>query len=1505
MHGHKILCRQRNLKVFFLLLFSGLLTECGKVQGPAEEEMPALYPPPVTAKLNLEGGYEVHPVSGDSIFPLIGPKGDTIPTGTPVPAGGMVTDLDTVPQPFLRPAGIPKSVRAPDNVFEIPGNLKVIPYPDSLRNVRYPVPDPSPLINSLGDTLPTGIPLPIRGRRVSCRYSEPSEALPPVFSERARYTIRHLDETHGLNSTYVTCILKDQRGMIWFGTQNDGVCSYDGNTFVHFTAGNGLTGDDITDIMEDQHGHLWFVSRFGGICRYDGESFIHYTEREGMGGPRFEKITEDVQGNAWVTTFRGVVSKISGDSVTHYAEEQGFPDLMTFTVMGDRKGNLWIGSYSHLRMFNGHTYNRFPGRFDFATMRNNSLFEDSRGNIWTGSDAGSSILVRFDGTSITHFSRETGLTSPRVNAIAEDTRGQVWIGTREGANRYGETGFSHFTVAEGMGHDHVLSILDDGEGHILFGTHGGGVEFYKQDAFAYLTEETGFISNDIRSIAEDRDGNLWFGTAEHGAVRFDGTSYDQFTEEEGLNCDWVGAMLKDRNDRLWIAGTNGGVAVYDGEYFSQFPWGHPLGVWDYHHVFEDSRGNIWISMHYGVIRYCRDSTEYFNTETGLTHNNVQAIIEDRNRNIWLTSLGGGVSSYDGESFVHYTEREGLSCNRVTSAMEDLHGRLWFGTLGGGISIFDGQCFTYLTSREGLTGDHVTSLLSDSLGNVWISTLNGLNYIQMEHDPEAGTALYHQIHSFDHHDLFITEYTPRPGRAFLDSKNRIWWGSREGLTMVDMNTFELPDKAPSGLRLIGLDIKGQFLDFRNLPDSIQSRIEFDRVEKFTNFPVNLKVPHKFNHLTFHLSAIDWVAPHKIKYSYKMEGLDDQWSNPSHETLIDYRNLPRGTHLLKVRAIGAAMIWSEPFEYRFTVQAPWWFSWWAWVGYVLFLAFGAFQYRNFLIRRERLKSMVEMERLEKEKILELDRMKSRFFANISHEFRTPLTLLLGPLEDMLRNRKDGTKGDREMLTMMQTNARKLLRLINQLLDLSKLETGRAKLSVTEGNLEEFVRIIIQSFLSLAERRNIRCRYFLPGRDLAVFFDRDKIEKILTNLISNAFKFTPEGGEVKVTMIYPGMDDAGAPSRVVIKVADTGRGIPSGLQDKVFDRFYQVNEADNRDAEGTGIGLALVKELVEVCRGEINLESEQGEGSAFTVDIPVSRAAFEEDEVEENLPEQMPSHRDPGGDPKGSGVTEIESESPPHTEADNSRPLVLIAEDNADLRKYVSVSLGNGYQIIQAENGRMGLERAIEHIPDLVISDVMMPGMDGMEMCARLKQDDRTSHIPVVMLTAKADRESRMEGLETGADDYLIKPFDAGELQVRVKNLIEQRRKLRTKLRKQFMPGPDQVEVFAAMDAMLQKVIGICEKHIGDAEFTIDDLGSELHMSRAQVYRKVSAVSGSTPNELLRMIRLKKAARLLGEGEENVTQVMYQVGYRNLSFFARSFRRSFGVNPSEYRNRQRNKQ
>ena len=548
-----------------------------------------------------------------------------------------------------------------------------------------------------------------------------------------------------------------------------------------------------------------------------------------------------------------------------------------------------------------------------------------------------------------------------------------------------------------------------------------------------------------------------------------------------------------------------------------------------------------------------------------------------------------------------------------------------------------------------------------------------------------------------------------------------------------------------------------------------------------------------------------------------------------------------------------------------------------------SFQFFRYRQRLQRKEA-ELALEIERLEAEQLRQLDRLKSNFFANISHEFRTPLTLIQGPVEQALKGvAADETPVRTSNLQMIRRNTLRLQNLVDQLLDLSKLESGKMQLQVRRGPLLPFLRAVIFSFESLAERKGIDFAASFPEELEEAWFDPDKWEKILVNLLSNAFKFTPEGGSVRVVA-------AVAPEGLQLSVTDSGKGIAPGEIDRIFDRFYQV---EGSEAGGTGIGLALVRELVAVQGGKISVESEVGVGTSLHLLLPYRREDFSETELlqSEEAPPAAIARAIPAEEPQES-PTPV---SPPFEEADE-RPLLLIAEDNPDLRQFISQILQDSYRILTAHNGREGLEQAIERTPDLLISDVMMPEMDGFELCRTLKEDERTSHIPVVLLTAKAGQEHKVAGLETGADDYLTKPFDEKELRVRVRNLIEQRRQLREKFGGELVLRPSAVAVTSVDQRFLEKVKETIEANLGNEQFSVTELAEAVAFSRSQLHRKLKSLTDKSPNELIRNFRLTRAKELLEQGAGNVSEVALEVGYGNLSYFTKSFKEAFGQLPSE---------
>jgi signal transduction histidine kinase/DNA-binding response OmpR family regulator/predicted negative regulator of RcsB-dependent stress response len=618
------------------------------------------------------------------------------------------------------------------------------------------------------------------------------------------------------------------------------------------------------------------------------------------------------------------------------------------------------------------------------------------------------------------------------------------------------------------------------------------------------------------------------------------------------------------------------------------------------------------------------------------------------------------------------------------------------------------------------------------------------------------------------------------------------------------------------------------------------------------------------------------------------------------------------LRQENALKAAVIDNQSLERR------WIYTGLAFVGLLIGLAYVTNRRvanRNLLIQRqeaqmmeERLQNDLRLERLESEKLAELNNLKSHFFANISHEFRTPLTLILAPLEKMMASPTFSTSHDHE-LKVMHRNTQRLLQLINQLLDLSRLESGSVKLEVSRGDLGRFVRVMAGSLSSLAESRGIDLALHLDTETPPSYFDKDKVEKVLYNLLSNALKFTGAGGKVTVsldrvsdTAVHGGAAGQGEAGEYVrISVQDTGKGIPQDQLTKIFDRFYQIDGSATREQEGSGIGLSLVKELVSLHRGTLHVESRPGEGACFTVHLPLFLSCPAESKLLEVAePQPVPVRTITAGQPEAPATETARAETakkPAKPVEADGLPLLLIVEDNDEIRTYIREIFAGSYTVAEAANGQDGLTQAIATVPDVIISDLMMPLMDGVELCTRLRQDQRTSHIPLILLTAKASVESRISGFQTGADDYVTKPFHPVELLARVKNLVESRRQLRERFSREVKLQPKDITVASVDELFLQKVLAVVEENLGEAEFSVENLESQMSMSKMQLYRKLKALTGQSPSEFMRNLRLKRAASLISQRSGNISEIAYSVGFNNLSYFAKCFKELYQVTPSEY--------
>ena len=954
-------------------------------------------------------------------------------------------------------------------------------------------------------------------------------------------------------------------------------------------------------------------------------------------------------------------------------------------------------------------------------------------------------------------------------------------------------------------------------------------------------------------------------------------------KKAGRAGDHVWSMIQDLEGKLWIGGAFGlrRMDLQSGATHDHHPVAPAATLNDVLKVYRDKNDTLWCALKKAFARFERGSGRFYvypfpqdflRSELG----NPQ-IYQDEKKLFWIGSKDGLICfDPEQEDFGRHYHNEpenprSLSANWVTAIVPDPdqpQRYLWLGTTSG-LNRFDrvAETFTAFTTEHGLPNNTIYGVLADNEGKLWMSTNKGISQFapHTEKFRNFTTADGLQSNEFN----FAAFYKSPEGEMFF--------GGIKGFNAFYpediLDNPYIPPIALTDFQYYESSASEQSRSWRRLPTPAP---ELEAVA----------LPYNANTLSFEFAALDYSAAGNNQYAYMLEGLNDEWIYCGTERRANFSLIPPGHYVFRVKGSNSDGIWNDVPQggtsVKVIIHPPWWRTWWAYALYAILALTFLYSLRRYEMNRQQLKHNLELEHVHAEKLEELDHLKSRFFANISHEFRTPLTLILGPLENLRSGR---FKSDLEkQYGIMERNARRLLRLINQLLDLSKLEAGKLTLQASCGNLIPFVKGIVYSFESLAERKKIILRFKADAKEIMLYFDRDKIEKIVTNLLSNAFKFTPEGGKVSVQLAV--ISEQSPANRlktadcILMTVRDTGTGIPGDQLPNIFDRFFSSGESHSMDHPGSGIGLALTKELVELHHGEISVASEVGKGTIFSVRLPLGKDHLKEDEIVESVVSDCVSGRDAplvttraksgqgAGEPEAITAPIQESNDPSiHALASsNERPatsnqeIILIIEDNPDMRVYIREQLSDMFQVLEAGDGEEGFEKSVDKIPDLIISDVMMPKMDGYQFCEKLKSDERTSHIPVILLTAKSSGESKLEGLELGADDYLIKPFDSRELLARIKNLIAQRRKLRERFGKEIKLQPRDIAITSTDEKFLERAMAVVDEHISEAEFDVETFGRKVGMSRKHLHRKLKALTDQAPREFIRTLRLQRAARLL---------------------------------------------
>lgn len=1333
------------------------------------------------------------------------------------------------------------------------------------------------------------------------------------------YQFHSLEVDLGLSNSNVLSIVKDSDGFMWFGTAN-GLNRFDGthmktfysddrdstalsNSYIsriyvgpentlwiknvngifevyqpktenfernigRYAKKYGLKDDPIHKLYQDGN-RYWFIHRSGGISIYDEvkKEAVFLGQEPGdqayLSSDRVASVAKNSLGEYWVVHQNGRVDVLNGADWSVFETLQIELDIKSsddydFDIFIDSDQDAWIYSpedalgvihidrkRSQISHYNEHSE---PFRLNNSLVK--GLIEHRKGQIWICTDHGGiNILHKQKGTVdyVMHDPEQSrSLAHNAIYSLYKDSDDIIWIGTyKRGVNYYhaGLMNFSHvrkgYPGNAALPYNDVNVFVEDSLGNLYIGSNGDGLYYYdrKKESYSRFAHDPAdpksIPGNVIVDLAMDKEGHLWIGTYLNGLARFDGKTFTHYMPEgdnpHSLSDVNVWKIYVDRKDRVWVGTLRGGLNLWNREMrrFERYPVGgeiFPLNNQYISSFTEDRDGNLWVGGGYGidVINVENGYHRYHSTtlDAGLAGNNVTELLLDRQGLIWITT-SQGLSYYDPkqERFYSYSTEEGLPTNNLVSILED-----------------DNR-------------------------NFWLSTQNGLSYAAVD---RSQSPFRLNFRNFDERDGLQGALFNK-NAAYRISDGDFIFGGPNGYNQFRSESFSFdldePEVVFTGFQLFNQTVA--------IGEQINGRIILDRAITYTP-QIVLKYHEDVFSMDF--AALNFIQLEKNKFRYKLEGFNQEWIPISEPPFrATYTNLDPGTYRLVVQAATHDGQWGgKQYSRTIVIQPPFWQTPLAYIIYAVLAALVVFYYRRHLIAKERAKFRRMEEQREARRIQELDKMKTRFFTNISHEFRTPLTLILTPIERLLTE-NDDPEQTRQYLTI-QRNGKRLLQLVNQLLDIKRIEKAGLQFNASDGDIVSFVEDRVRAFMDLSERRQIDFTFHAAVTQFQTKFDEDKLEKILFNLLSNAFKFTPDEGKISVAVDTEELgEDHGM---FVIRVKDSGLGIHPQDLPRVFDRYYTSDHQGEVSNQGSGIGLSLALEFAKLHGGDITVNSEQGKGAEFCVrlKLPVLSDVLGREDVEED--------EDFSLDGDGHG-----------------KPLILLVEDHEEFRNYLADCLLEDYQVVTAENGKEGLQKAMACLPDLIITDMMMPLMDGVALCQELKKDIRTSHLPVVMLTARNSEEKHLEGLESGCNIYLTKPFNLEILFSSIKNLLEERERLQAYYRKRISVQASEQQIVSLDDRLIKKAVELVEANLDNPNFSVEQMSGDLGMSRVHLYKKLSSLTGKSPVEFIRLIRIQRAAQLLGTSQLTVSEIAYKVGYNNAKYFSKHFKLEYGVLPSVY--------
>lgn len=1302
----------------------------------------------------------------------------------------------------------------------------------------------------------------------------------------------------GLCANTVWCINQDHQGYMWFGTKN-GLSRFDGynfksyqlnkdnpnsigNNFIHaiceidektawvateegvyifnhetenFTPFALLNGKTIYDIHKDRTGVIWIATRSDGLYRYHPtqKRLKSYTAKGphadvSLSSDQIRKLTEDSEGHIWIGAYGGGVDRLdpSTGKIAHYtAANSGLLNNNILTVYADLQDNIWIGTVQgglNVWQRSSNTIKSYqksgPGTIMDDIVR--TVYQPSPDKLYVGTEKGLGVLdlktERFT-TYQKQLNDPYGISDNAVYAIYPDREGNVWVGTFFGGVDYFQDNGYQFELYYPKAHANSLSgsavscFLEDQPGKFWIGTEDGGLNYYDSatgmfKCYPFLPNQQALSYHNIHALHKDASGNILIGTFTDGLNIYDAKS---------------GHIKRHKNVRHDTTSISSNI-VYS--------------------IYEDREQILWIGTVSGLNSYHPETATFTRIkDLGLDTNFIYDIYEDNMHNLWVATYDAGLFVKNKRSGVwtRYTcdgNPNSLSSNKLTCLLDDHNGNLWIGTDGGGLNRFDfkDKSFSAYGSDHGIDANIVYGILADDDGNIWFSTNNSLYSL----DFRTGKVR----HYADWNSIQGKQFNYRAHYKASDGK--LYFGGINGF-----NAF-YPDSIENSYGNVTVTLT----NFQLFNQDVAIGDSDGPLSKAINFTNQLTLKSSQSVISFEYAALTYIAPQKTQYAYKMEGFDDDWNDVKNQRKATYTNLPPGDYIFKVKATAYNNQWdAAETSIRLTVKPPFYRTNIAYLIYALVIAGSVAGFRKYYIHQAQKKNEIKLERLRNKREQEFYNQKIEFFTAMAHEIRTPLSLIIAPLEKLL-DANTWRPAEQEQLRLMEENSDRLLTLVNQLLDFRRIESDAYEIHPETIELVSFVHAIYARFSAISYQKNIKFSWSTKVSVLMVQVDPEALTKILNNLLSNAFKFTRT--KVCLSINEPKIMDA---NRVYfsVSVEDDGIGVPESEIDNIFKKFFKVSEGGHQYSNlgGTGIGLALANSLAEKHNGRLEVTSVKGKQITFTVLIP-----YESAEIGERVTHFKPSEH---------AVT---------SEDGGDRTTVLVVEDDHAMVNFMAETLrGEGYRALNAENGRQGLLLLEESNVDLIISDVMMPEVDGLEFCRLVKTNINFSHIPLILLTAKGNSNAEIAGIENGADAYITKPFKWKHVSAVVKNLIESRDRLRRKFAQHPFETVNLLGTSNQDKKFVEKVVEVIDERIMDPQLSVEELSREMAMSRSSLHKKLKSLSGHVPNEFIRLVRLKRAAKLLLTGEYNVSEIGYMVGFNSPSYFSKCFAQQFGLTPSEF--------